>query len=934
MKTLLSKSSDQTKQLNILFTISFFLALFLRLWLGATSKGFETDISCFLAWSNRVYNLGFSEFYAPDIFTDYPPGYIYLLYPIGAVLHRFGLDGFSAAGLLLLKLPSLLCDMAAGLLIYYIGCREANQTAALLTSMLYLLNPAVLINSVVWGQTDSCLTLLVLLLCLFLTNKQLIPASFSFVTGLLLKPQMLIFAPLILYGIYEYLMDWHQKYISNSKASGSTCSKSGFMELFQTIAGGVSSLLFFLLAILPFGPEKVLPQYTDTLISYPYASVNACNIWGLFGLNWTSQENTFLYTPLTFVQIGTAAIIILTLLSAVIFEVLRRKGMKERYFLTGSFIMVTTFLCSVRMHERYLYPAMLLILITCLYCKKQNFLPAYGLVSFGHFVNVWFVLYHYDASSYFSGQHRTVIWLSAIVLACTFFYYKTLIQALKSPEGSNKDGAGKNRQALINNPLLCSNAFRFLQPKKPEASPRAAKLKGLDFALIAAVTLIYGIVAFTNQGYQASTDTSASSDYRSEAYFDEIYYFRTADEFLDGQPAYENTHPPLGKSLIAAGTFLFGRTPFGYRFMGTLFGVLMLPLLYLLARNLLNSPLLCSMVTLCFAFDFMHYTQTRIATIDVFIVFFIIAMYCFMERYLRLSFYDTDLKKTFLPLGACGIAFGLGISCKWTGFYAGAGLAILFFASLYRRFQEYRYAAEDPKGQSNGIEHSYILQCFETNTLKTIGFCMVFFVAIPLTIYILSYLPFRDYSQDGLLSRMWNNQFTMFNYHSKLEATHPYSSFWYEWPAMLRPVFYYAKNSGNGMYQGISAFGNPMVWYPAIPAAAYTIYLAFKEQNKTAVFLTVGFLAQFLPWILVTRCTFLYHYFPSVPFLVLMIGFAVGKLRPKIKPRSFYILCGIYTLAVLWMFFMFYPVITGTPVSGEYVDKFLRWMDSWVLILK
>ena len=218
--------------------------------------------------------------------------------------------------------------------------------------------------------------------------------------------------------------------------------------------------------------------------------------------------------------------------------------------------------------------------------------------------------------------------------------------------------------------------------------------------------------------------------------------------------------------------------------------------------------------------------------------------------------------------------------------------------------------------------------------LKTIGFCMVFFIIMPLAIYTLSYLPFRDYSQDGLLTRMWNNQFTMYNYHSKLEATHPYSSVWYEWPTMIRPVFYFSKTVGDGLYQGISAFGNPLIWYIAIPAALYTAYYALFKRSKTARFLCVGLLAQLLPWVLVTRCTFLYHYFPSVPFLVLMIGFVLTQLHKKIRPQIFYPLCVVYCVAVIIMFVMFYPVITGTPVSGEYVSTYLRWMDSWVLIIQ
>ena len=1082
MKTIFSNQINTKNKLNIIFILSISTAFLLRLLLAATTTGFDTDIACFAAWASRVYEGGFAAFYSPDVFTDYPPGYIYMLYPIGALLHHLQIDVFSCLGLILLKMPSILCDMIAGILIYYIGCKQTHRRIAIVISMLYLLNPAVLINSSVWGQTDSCLTLCILLLCLLLTYGKIVPACFVFAAGLLLKPQMLIFTPLLLYGIYEYGV-----------------SSSNVRSLLRMLLGSFAAFACFFLAILPFGIEKVLPQYTETLTSYPYASVNAYNIWALFGKNWFPQETHFLNTGITYAQLGTFAIVLLTILSAVIFELLRRRKRAERYFLTGSFIIITMFMFSVRMHERYLYPAMLLLLMTCLYCRQHNFIPAYVFISFGHLLNVWYVLYHYDAGTYYSTQYQTVIALSGVMLLCVMYYYYSLLRSLSDIVLINRTHSA----ADIKNDIKPSTAQTIHKEENPKCNCDTQDISVLsvynmcvmhhsdehdtqnqaktsydtpvtkiDILLICAISCIYAIVAFTNLGYDiapqteyywqsgeslslefapdqspielycylrteteitvslqqsadsqdtseqlstadlhdASTLPSASDqqnltaeqhlvlenvftwnrislseslsylqltnqsedaalgellflnadgdivtplnagdypelfdeadtlpetfDYMSSAYFDEIYYFRTANEFLTGQPAYENTHPPLGKILIALGALIFGTNPFGFRFMGTLFGVLMLPFLYLLARNITGNRFITVITTLCFAFDFMHYTQTRLATIDVFVVFFIIVMYYFMERYLRLSFYDTPLRKTLRPLGACGLAFGLGISCKWSGFYAGAGLAVLFFVSLYSRYKEYRFACANPSESTNGISHSCIIKNFVPNTIKTIGFCVVFFIIIPLSIYILSYIPFRDYSQDGLLTRMWNNQLSMYHYHSTLEATHPYSSVWYEWPTMLRPVFYFSKQLGDGMYQGISAFGNPLVWYTAIPAAGYTFYSALFKRNRTAGFLSIGFLAQFLPWMFVSRCTFLYHYFPSVPFLVLMIGFVMTQMHKKIRPQIFYPLCVVYCVAVIVMFVMFYPVITGTPVSGEFVSTYLRWMDSWVLILQ
>ena len=121
-----------------------------------------------------------------------------------------------------------------------------------------------------------------------------------------------------------------------------------------------------------------------------------------------------------------------------------------------------------------------------------------------------------------------------------------------------------------------------------------------------------------------------SQSFQNSSYFDEIYHARTAWEHLNGVWPYEITHPPLGKEIMGLGIRLFGMTPFGWRFSGTLFGTLMLPLLYVFLKKLFGGQLLPTLGTLLFASDFMHYVQTRIATIDTYSVFFILLMYLFL----------------------------------------------------------------------------------------------------------------------------------------------------------------------------------------------------------------------------------------------------------------------------------------------------------------
>ena len=101
----------------------------------------------------------------------------------------------------------------------------------------------------------------------------------------------------------------------------------------------------------------------------------------------------------------------------------------------------------------------------------------------------------------------------------------------------------------------------------------------------------------------------------NSTYFDEIYHARTAYEMIHHLYCYENTHPPLGKIFIACGVLIFGMNPFGWRFAGTLFGVLMLPVIYNFSKKFFKETWISVVTTLLFAFDFMHFVQTRIATV-------------------------------------------------------------------------------------------------------------------------------------------------------------------------------------------------------------------------------------------------------------------------------------------------------------------------------
>ena len=394
----------------------------------------------------------------------------------------------------------------------------------------------------------------------------------------------------------------------------------------------------------------------------------------------------------------------------------------------------------------------------------------------------------------------------------------------------------------------------------------------------------------------------AKRTFMNSSYFDEIYHARTAWEQLHGIRAYEITHPPLGKTIIGLGVALFGMTPFGWRFSGTLCGVLMLPLLYLLAKKLFGGRTVPAACTALMATDFMHFVQTRIATIDVYAVFFILLMYLFM--YLFVS------EGKLWALALSGVSFGLGAASKWTCLYAGAGLGVLWAT----------WAVESAKSGALSWK----------GFLKNCGFCVVFFVLVPALIYDLAYLPYgvaagnaHPFSRD-YIRMVLDNQKYMFAYHSELVATHPYSSRWYQWMLDIRPILYYLEYFPDGTHTSFGAWVNPVLCWGGLLALFVLTYLALVRRDRVSRFILIGYLAQLLPWVPVTRLTFAYHYFPCTVFLALALGRCFSVMRLNVRHGRLHVVC--FALLSFAVFVLFYPNLAGLPV---YSSLLRSWLPTW-----
>ncbi|MPM14984.1 hypothetical protein SDC9_61348 [bioreactor metagenome] len=223
---------------------------------------------------------------------------------------------------------------------------------------------------------------------------------------------------------------------------------------------------------------------------------------------------------------------------------------------------------------------------------------------------------------------------------------------------------------------------------------------------------------------------------------------------------------------------------------------------------------------------------------------------------------------------------------------------------------------------------------FASWAIRTLLFSVLVFVAVPLCIYIVSYLPYAqargDVSLHTLLSVCWENQKYMLSYHSKLVATHPYSSKWWQWLFDIRPILYYREMTASGLKSAFASFNNPVVSWLGLLSVFGTAVIAVRRRSALALFIVVGYLSQLLPWIFITRLTFAYHYFPSILFLTLAVCVLMNDLMERQQDHWRLPVYGITGLSA-GLYALFYPVLTGIPIPASFATHILQWFPSWPL---
>lgn len=775
---------------------------------------YKVDVGTYSAWAMRLAAEGPGRFYAPNYFADYPPGYMYVLWGIGLLSKALGVPYGSPVFIVLLKLPALLADAAVSWLLYA-RLRGSGKKLAWMACLAFTLNPALLLNSAVWGQTDSVLSLLVLIAVLAQGERRFELSWIFAALAVLTKPQALLLVPLLVFW------PW------------------GWWKTGRPISALLAVLATVFVVADPFRGDRpwqwLIDLYFGTTGYYAETSVNAMNLAALlFGMRHNDAELTLGLSANNW-GFGIGFLVGLGFLAAY----LVRRDRLQHINLFASATLVS-FLCLTRMHERYLYP---FFVFAALIGVSGATGILYWTLSALFLVNELVVyLYQQNATAGPDWVWRTV---AALNTACMFAWLGVTWQmARRKLDPAGLTALEKDDTAWLRSLSMDSPMEPLVAREPDDSEPRGPSLPWLREEFL----YLLGLLA-VSLGLRVY-----AIDQPIDLVFDEVYFVEQARNYLNGTD-FLDPHPPFAKLMIALGIGGAGDTPFGWRIMNSIVGTVLVLLMYVLARELYQRRIAAGLAALFVAIDGLCIVDSRIAVIDIHYVTWAVGAYILTIRLIRRKQYQ-DVPKLLL-IGAV-----LGIS-------VGAKLYIPFFSFLLI------LGSLAATGRNEALRLKMPVVRYLAKPILITGWTAF-------GVYVLTYTP-------HFLWGWWHSPIDLINYifvevpgyqSAVYDAAHPYSSKWYTWPLLLRPVWYFWKDPGPapGMVVGIWGSGNPAIWWAAVPALLFASWHAVRERRMALGFVVAGWVIHLAPWVGIGRTLFLYHYLPSLLFAFLALAWLLDRL--------------------------------------------------------
>ena len=418
--------------------------------------------------------------------------------------------------------------------------------------------------------------------------------------------------------------------------------------------------------------------------------------------------------------------------------------------------------------------------------------------------------------------------------------------------------------------------------------------------------------------------------------------------------------PPVGKLLIAVGEWFYGLSSFGWRVAPAVIGTLAILVMCRVVRRLTRSTLLGCLAGLLLSLDGLEFVLSRTGILDIFLMFFVLAAFgCLVV--------DRDVSRLRLakavvlePSDQAGPSLGIR---KWriaAGLCLGLAGATKMDAVWYVPGFILLCLAWDIGARRTAGLRSYIRGAF----VRDGKWLPVTLGVIPLVTYIATWSGWlitstgydRNYAQvNGVNTPVISALYSLYEYHREivqfmtgLSTHHPYESQPWDWFVISRPVAFYwqsytnasglhaARSGTTGPYvQEVLAIGNPAIWWVSVPVLLFCLGWWLTRRDWRAGAALLGVIAGWATWLpYPARTKFFYYALEFEPFIiiaiVLCLGLIIGPATASLRRRAIgATIAGIYVLAVLILFWYFYPILAGKIIP--YQDWYNHmWYTGWI----
>jgi dolichyl-phosphate-mannose-protein mannosyltransferase len=370
--------------------------------------------------------------------------------------------------------------------------------------------------------------------------------------------------------------------------------------------------------------------------------------------------------------------------------------------------------------------------------------------------------------------------------------------------------------------------------------------------------------------------------------FDEVYFPKHAEEYLSATP-FRDGHPPLAKYLIAVAIMAFGHDAFAYRIASAIAGAIIPILAIGVTYRLSGRRFLALVVGGLSVTDGLFLVESRFGLINVFLVAFgLAAQVLFLAALERKGWLRT------LYLSCAGIMLGASAAVKWNGL--GFWLMTLVLIALVWGISWLKPELDKNLGILAQIKTLHWWQY------------LLFLAIAPAAIYVLQWLPHiilyaptPDIAQlraepnlVNWLAYTWrsliafNQDIWDYNHNSAVMGmnSHPYCSSWFSWPISSRPIgYYYHYDETTKMVADVHAIGNPVLWWFSTLAVIILSVQGLRRFRAVNAYVLIGYAANYLPWLIVSRCLFIYHYMSASIFSFMALAIVLDQVLPELSNR-------------------------------------------------